>query len=189
MRSYEQAEEDIIRKGRALLVDTTDPRLNAALEERARTGRFEGELMFIRKDGTRFHGEVSSSIFTDRNGQKRTSMIIRDVTERRKAKQELADEMTKRKILISQSRDGIVTLDRNGKVYEANQRFADMPGYTSDEMRELHVWDWDTQIERVQLLEMIRTIDEAGDHFETRHYRKDGTGIDVEISTNAAVFS
>jgi hypothetical protein len=44
MRSYEQAEEDIIRKGRALLVDTTDPRLNAALEERARTGRFESEL-------------------------------------------------------------------------------------------------------------------------------------------------
>jgi len=78
----QQTEEEIIRRGRDLVVDTTDPRLASALEERARTGRFKGELTFKRKDGTRFPADVSSNIFTDRNGQPRTSMIIRDVTER-----------------------------------------------------------------------------------------------------------
>jgi PAS domain S-box-containing protein len=109
--------------------------------------------------------------------------------ERKQAERALADESTKYKILIEQSRDGIVILDQNGKVYDANRRFAEMLGYSSDEIQELYVWDWDTHIERAQLLEMIRTIDEAGDHFETQHYRKDGTILDVEISTNATVFS
>jgi signal transduction histidine kinase len=40
---------------------------------------------------------------------------------------------------------------------------------------------------REQVLEMIRTVDEAGDHFETQHRRQDGSVYDVEISTNGAV--
>ncbi len=120
-----------------------------------------------------------------------TNAVIQhiNVTDRKKAEQTLADEATWRKILISQSRDGIVILDNNGKVFEANQRFAEMLGYSSDEVRMLHVWDWDTQIEREKLLEMIRTIDEAGDYLETHHSRKDGTVFDVEIRTNAAKFA
>jgi PAS domain S-box-containing protein len=73
-------------------------------------------------------------------------------------------------------------------VYEANQRFAEMLGYSPKEARQLHVWDWDTQWTREQLLEMVRTVSEAGDHFETYHRRKDGTTFDVEISTNGAMF-
>src|SRR4030042_1835167 len=83
--------------------------------------------------------------------------------------------------------DGQVVLDGNGKVYEANQRFAEMLGYSPEEVRELHMWDWDVQWTREQLLEMARTVDEAGAHFETYHRRKDGTVFDVEISTNGAM--
>jgi PAS domain S-box-containing protein len=36
---------------------------------------------------------------------------------------------------------------------------------------------------------MIRTVDEAGDHFETKHRRKDGSIYNVEISTNGAIFA
>lgn len=99
------------------------------------------------------------------------------------------DDMTRRRILIDQSRDGIVVLDHQGKVWEANLRFAEMLGYTPAEVQQLHVWDWDTQWTREQLLEMIVRSDAMGDHFETRHCRKDGTLIDVEISTNGALYS
>ncbi len=113
--------------------------------------------------------------------------VALDITERKKAEQALADEATRRCILIDQSRDGIVVLDQNGKVYEANQQFAEMLGYTPEETAQLHVWDWEYLYPRERVLEMIRTVDEAGDRFETQHRRKDGTTYDVEISTNGAM--
>jgi PAS domain S-box-containing protein len=101
----------------------------------------------------------------------------------------LADEATRRRILIDQSRDGIVVLDQDGRVYEANRQFAEMLGYSNEEARQLNVYDWEYLFPREQVVEMIRTVDEAGDHFETQHRRKDGSTYNVEISTNAATFA
>jgi PAS domain S-box-containing protein len=112
---------------------------------------------------------------------------FRDVTARKRVEETLAAEAVRRRILVEQSRDGIVVLDQNGKVYEANQRYAEMLGYSEEEVRQLYVWDWDQQWNREQLLEMIRVVDATGAHFETRHRRKDGTALDVEVSTNGAV--
>ena len=100
----------------------------------------------------------------------------------------LRDALHWRKILIDESRDGIVILDQNGKVYEANKRYADMLGYTMEEVLELHVWDWDAQFSKEELLEMALSVDDAGQNFETRHRRKDGTIIDVELSNNGATY-
>jgi PAS domain S-box-containing protein len=115
--------------------------------------------------------------------------INRNITERKRQEQVLADELTRRRILVDQSRDGIVILDQNGKVYEANQRFAEMLGYTADEVRDLYVWDWEYLYPHERVLEMIRTVDEAGDYFETQHRRKDDSIYNVEISTNGAIFA
>jgi len=107
----------------------------------------------------------------------------------RQAEETLVDEATRRRILVEQSRDGIVILDQNGKVYEANQQFAKMLGYSPEETLKLHMWDWDTQWTKEQLLEMVGSVDAAGDHFQTYHRRKDGTVYDVEISTNGAIIA
>jgi len=112
--------------------------------------------------------------------------IIRDITARKKTQAALEEESTRRRVLMEQSRDGIVVLDENGKVYEANQRYAEMLGYSPEEVRQIYIWDWDTQYTPDQLIEMLRVVDESGDHFETQHRRKDGSIYDVEISTNGA---
>ena len=112
----------------------------------------------------------------------------RDITERKTAEKLLRDEISRRRLLVDQSTDGIVILDRNGKVNEANGQFARMLGYSNEEVYGLHVWDWDTQFTQEQLMEMVRTVDEKGAHVETHHRRKDGTLIEVDISTNAAMF-
>lgn len=111
---------------------------------------------------------------------------VRDSAARERAQ---IDDLTRRRILIDQSNDGIVVLDHEGKVWEANQRFAEMLGYTPEELQQLHVWDWDGQWTREELLVLIDQSDASGARFETRHVRKDGTQYDVEISSNGALCS
>ncbi len=111
------------------------------------------------------------------------------VAEGKRVEEELIDKANQRRILIDQSLDGIVIIDEDAKVVEANQKFAEMLGYTPEEVRKLHTWDWDKNFPPEKLLEMGRNVDEAGLHLETKHHRKDGTTIDVEISVNGAICS
>lgn len=92
------------------------------------------------------------------------------------------------RILVHGSRDGIVVIDTQGAVHDANKKFAETLGYSLKEIFDLYVWDWDHHYEKEKILEMLETVDEHGHHFETRHLRKDGSLVDVEICTNAAVF-
>ena len=90
-------------------------------------------------------------------------------------------------LLLEGSRDGIVLLDNNGRAQDANRTFAQTLGYSMEEVLSLHVWDWDANWPREQLLEMIKNVDESGDRFETLHRRKDGSICDVEVSTSMAM--
>jgi PAS domain S-box-containing protein len=146
------------------------------------------EFRVINKSGEiRWIMETVTSI--SYKGKRATMGNYMDITESRQAEQALADEAIRRRILVEQSSDGIVVLDESGKVFEANQRFAQMLGYTSEEIKNLSVWDWEFLFPQEQVLEMIRSVDEAGDHFETKHRRKDGSIYDVEISTNGATIA
>lgn len=119
----------------------------------------------------------------------RTIQELRSTEEELRATQQVLEaELLWRRILTEQSRDGIVIVDEGAKVYEANQRFAAMLGYTPDEVRRLHVWDWDTQFTREELLGLAAAIDEQGHHFTTTMRRKDGTIIDVELSNSGAYY-
>ena len=167
-------------------------RVVAGLESKIKTGGeiWSDEYRFRKADES--YADVLDRGYIIRNAANeavRIVGVILDLTERKAAERLLAEEAARRRILVDQSRDGIVTLDQDGKVFEANQRFADMLGYTPDEMKDLHVWDWEAVATKEQLEGMIGSVDEGGDHFESSHRRKDGTLFDVDISTNAAVFS
>ena len=105
-----------------------------------------------------------------------------DISRRKRAEQALEVEAIRRRILFEHSRDGIALLDTDGKVLDLNQSFADMLGYTQDEIRQFHVWDWDAKFSPDQLLQRLRGKQGYSWIFETRHRRKDGTVIEVEVS-------
>ncbi|WP_395059138.1 response regulator [Polaromonas sp.] len=75
--------------GIAGLMDAADPRVKAMLQQQSHTGEFRGELNCIRGNGTRFPVEVSSSQHAGSNGDVQTSVILRDITERKLAEQQI----------------------------------------------------------------------------------------------------
>ncbi len=82
-KMFQRTEEELCLVERAELINPLDLRLAEALKLRSETGTANVELTFIRKDGSKFPGEITSSIFKDANGDLRSSMIIRDITERK----------------------------------------------------------------------------------------------------------
>ena len=91
-RLFGYGEEELRTLDRAALLDTADANLArflAAREDRGRTG--PTELTYIRKDGTRFTGEITSAMFRTRTGEPRSVTIVRDVTDRRRAEEALRE--------------------------------------------------------------------------------------------------
>jgi PAS domain S-box-containing protein len=103
-RMFGRTEAELIRLGRAGVVDASDPWLAPALEARARTGHFCGELTFLRADGSKFPVEISSVIFYDPSGEPRTSMVIRDITERKRLEEERAAMLARLAMVEEQER-------------------------------------------------------------------------------------
>lgn len=162
--------------------------MNDQLRQIDTVGHAVFEAVHLRQDKTRFPVLMEVTSIRD-NEDRPVSRICYslDITDFKATEMALMSEASRRRILIEQSRDGIVVLNHDGSVNETNKRFAEMLGYAPEEILKLHVWDWDRRLSRQQLIDMIRDVDENGDFFETRHQRKDGTLVDMEISTNGAV--
>ena len=92
-------------------------------------------------------------------------------------------------MLIDLSRDGIAVLNlEDHSVYKANQAFADMLGYSLEEVHRLHIWDWDAAHSREELEEMARSVPSLpATPFQSRHRRKDGSCYDAEVGSTVAV--
>jgi PAS domain S-box-containing protein len=128
---FGMTEEEICKSGRNGLIDTLSPNLPILLEERNRTGRAKGELTFLKKDGTRFQAEVSSVVFLDKEYNKKTNMVIRDLTEQRQAEKQL---WTLGKA-IEQSPASIIITNANGRIEFTNAKFTSSMQYAPDEVK------------------------------------------------------
>jgi len=84
--------------------------------------------------------------------------------------------------LLSSSVDGIHILDLDGQLIEYSPSFLKMLGYDNNEAQLLSVYDWDSNLSREKITEVIGSMSEVPITFETQYRRKDGMVFDVEIT-------
>ncbi|MCW3109317.1 MAG: domain S-box, partial [Segetibacter sp.] len=183
---FQMTEEEICNTGRFGLVDVTDPGLEPLLEERHRTGKAKGEITYIRKDGSRFPGEITSVVFNDANGYERTSVIIRDVTERKQSEQKLITTSTAlRKALndvekiMDSSLDVICTIDEEGRFVNVSSASEDVWGYKPHELSGRRYLDLVFDADAENTIEVAGGIKRGVPvtMFENRYVRKDGSTV------------
>lgn len=119
----------------------------------------------------------------DRTGVRSVLVIGQDITSRRAAELAAAEADLRRRLLFEQSPDGIVLLDAEMRVADANAAFSRLLGYPPEELSRLHAWDWDMQWPtREEFLRRWPSIPEQPGTVETYHRRKDGKVFAVEVS-------
>ncbi|MCC6488341.1 MAG: PAS domain S-box protein [Candidatus Hydrogenedentes bacterium] len=144
------------------------------------------ETEILRPDGTVLPVEVSGGVVDLGDGSRVVQGLFRDISKRREVEAALTEQMSRQRLQFERSKDGIVVLNRQGGLHELNQRFAGMLGYSLEEAKSLHVWDWDAQWTKEELAN--RVLHDPEVTFETRHRRKDGSIYEVEVSTILALW-
>lgn len=84
--------------------------------------------------------------------------------------------------ILSTASDGIHVHDMDGNLLLHSDSFAAMLGYSNEEIAKLKIYDWDHYFQPEDINEVIHHMSEERITFETKHTKKDGNIIDVEIT-------
>lgn len=107
------------------------------MEALRENGVWTGEIQNIRKDGTRFWCHASVTTFEHVDYGTVWLSIHQDISERKQAEEALHASEDMYRGLYESIKDGIVRVDMQGAILEVNQAYADMLGYTQEEVKHL----------------------------------------------------
>ncbi|MEM9152816.1 MAG: PAS domain S-box protein, partial [Cyanobacteria bacterium P01_F01_bin.3] len=142
----------------------------------------------IQADGTQVWIETNKLPLHDLDGNVIGVMgTYQDISDRKQAEMALEKEALRRTAVFNASPDGIHVLDQAGNVLETNEGFAQMLGYSLDEVSRLNVTDWDAQWSAEEIQDILQEIFQnytpgPQETFDTLHRRKDGSVFPVEVS-------
>jgi two-component system sensor histidine kinase UhpB len=110
-------------------------------------------------------------------------LSLSDVTERMRMRLDMERSEKKYRALYESSRDGFVMMDLQNRILECNQAFADMLGYTQNELRDRVARDitpekWQAVIEKSTEQLFTRGYTPL---YEKEYRRKDGSVFPVEL--------
>jgi PAS domain S-box-containing protein len=117
--------------------------------------------------------------------------IIVDLLKNRALIRKNRDELERNRFWLStvlgSSIDGIHILDMKGNLIDYSPSFIAMLGYNDDEAKKLDVFHWDARFSKFDILIMIESLQHEPITFESVFRKKDGTLIDVEITSQRII--
>ena len=116
-------EAEMLRRGRAALIDPDDPGLGPWLADRSRNGAGIGQIRLRRGDGEFVDLEVQSRLFTDNDGTVLSFNVVHDVTARADTARALAELSARfNQVALTDSLTGLA--NRRGLVVAGTALFA-----------------------------------------------------------------
>lgn len=144
----------------------------------------------LRKNGTRFYGEINSTPLTDSTGRPAGIVsVIRDVTDRWQAEEALKESENKFRILAEQSIVGIAII-QDGLFRYVNPKFAQIHGYQADELVDTLAADtiFPDDISVIEEQRKRQSLNEES-RFQCRKMTKGGGILNTEIYAAPVVFN
>ena len=109
--------------------------------------------------------------------------IARDLTEQKRTAEALKEREELSQKIIGAAMEGFWMLNLEGNIVDVNDAYCRMSGYSRQELLSMHLSDVEFNEHTPELVAQHaqRIIQSGSDRFETRHRRKDGRIIEVEI--------
>lgn len=133
-RALGMTREEICARGRAGIIKP-DLQLAEGLKRRAATSRGQGELTFIRKDGSTFLAEVDSVIVNPEWKDWTTFVTARDITERRQMEAALQESESRFRTMADGTPVIIWVTTPDGNIEFVNQAYTDYFGVTLEQVK------------------------------------------------------
>jgi PAS domain S-box-containing protein/putative nucleotidyltransferase with HDIG domain len=136
LHGYDSTEELLGRSAFELTAPEDQGKAASALEAMLTEGFVRNvESTFLRKDGSRFIGELSAALIRDANGDPHSIVgYTRDITDRKAAREALKESEQKYRLLVENSSDLIFSLDTQGNFTYVSPAIEPISGYRVDEV-------------------------------------------------------
>jgi PAS domain S-box-containing protein len=150
-------------------------------EEMDKHGSATFESVDLHRSGRRIPIEVTNTRISDR-GENLVLSVVRDITERKRAEEELRATETRFRTLVEFAADAFMLHAGDATVIDVNRQACENLGYSREELIGMKPADFDADLDPEALQNVSRRIG-AGDivTIETHHRRKDGTVFPVEL--------
>jgi PAS domain S-box-containing protein len=147
-----------------------------AFEYRVGGGRAGEEPRVVRLEG---------HVLADTQGQPSSVFgIAQDITKRRRAEQELRASERRFRAFVDHATDGLFIHARDGVIVDVNRQACESLGYTRDELVGMNPMTLDAEMAPELMSHFSQRLDQGEVlTFETRHRRKDGATVPVEVRT------
>jgi PAS domain S-box-containing protein len=184
-------QDEIIRKHTAELAPQDEnyriigDHLITDLIEKGFTKNFE--TAWLRKDGSLCPIELNVTRIVDREGNKAGAVsVIRDITERKKAEEEIKTAKDFLESVIESSRDGIMICNEKGYILSVNTALSTMSSFSKEELIGEHpsIFTIDEKDIRKKVLEKQGELFEKGSaSYESISRTKEGKIINIECNS------
>jgi PAS domain S-box-containing protein len=142
------------------------------------------EALGLRKDGEEFPMRLEARNVPYKGRMVRT-VEFRDMSEEKKREDQLRSTIHYLQSILQTTQDGFFFLGAQGQFQDVNDSYCAMSGYAREELLGMHINELDAEERPEDTAARIERIMAVGSEtFSTRHRRKDGSILDVEMSVS-----